>query len=110
MEKLTKEQISEIVAIYSASPTKETIAALVLTYDRSTRSVTALLSRAGVYKKPEYRTKTGEQPHTKESLIEVLAGLMRCESCSLEGLEKAPKSVIRKIILALDGTALDYLK
>ena len=110
MEKLTKEQTEAIVSAYLENPARETILRLAEQYSRSVRSITAKLSRAGVYKKPEYRTKTGEQPHTKDELIEVLAKLMDCESYTLEGLEKAPKLVLRKIILELDETALDYLK
>lgn len=110
MEKLTKEQTEAIISAYLENPARETILRLAEEYGRSFRSITAKLSRAGVYKRPEYRTKTGEQPHTKDSLIEVLAGLMGCDSSELEGLEKAPKLVLRKIILALEPTALDFLK
>jgi len=100
----------DILETYVKTPTRETVQTLAEYHQRSFRSITAQLSRAGVYRKQPYRTKTGEKPINKEELLEVLAKVMDVDSIELEGLEKAPKLVLRKIILAIDSKALDYLK
>lgn len=106
----TEAMIVEMRDTYTANPTRETIEALAAKFERNVRSIVAKLSREGVYIKAPYRTKQGEIPHTKEDLVEIIAKIMEEPSDMLDGLEKAPKLVLRKIIMALDPTALDELK
>ena len=106
----TDEMIEELKREYLKAPTRETIEALAKKFDRNVRSITAKLSREGVYVKPPYRTKQGEIPHTKEDLVDVIAELMNEYPEALEGLEKCPKLVLRKIALTMDKNALDRFR
>ena len=58
----TDEQTAKVVADYAAGVTVETIAEAL---GKTTRSVIAKLSREGVYKAKEYKTKTGEKVEKK---------------------------------------------
>ena len=70
--------------------------------NRSTRSIIGKLSRLGIYVKKEYRNKRGERPVTKLELCARIAQALELEPEQLEGLSKAPKSVLREIILRLE--------
>lgn len=109
-ERYTKEVVEDLVKVYLANPTRETVEALAQKYNRSIRAIVSKLSREGVYKKPPYRTKQGEIPHTKDDLVDIIAGLMGEYPENLDGLEKCPKIVLRKIALALDPSSLDQFK
>lgn len=109
-ERYTKEMVDEMVKVYRANPTKETVELLAEKFNRSTRAIISKLSREGVYIKPPYRTKQGEIPHTKDDIVDIIAELMGEYPESLEGLEKCPKLVLRKVALALDPTSLDRFK
>ena len=106
----TKEQWEDILSSYQANPTRETVEALALKYDKSVRSVVGKLSKEGFYKKPEYRTKLNEIPCTKEQLVEMIANALGKPSDLLDGLEKAPKTALRLILGALDEESLKSLK
>lgn len=106
----TEEELKELFTEYKKRPTRETIEFFSKKFGRNIRSITAKLSHAGIYIKQPYRTKLGERPHTKYDLVDIIADLMGEDSSMLEGLEKAPKNVLRKIALALDPEALDELK
>ena len=110
LQPYTKEMIEELKQEYLKSPTRATIEALAKKFNRNVRSITAKLSREGVYVKLPYRTKQGEIPHTKEDLVDLIAELMDEFPEALEGLEKAPKLVLRKLAQALDKTALERYK
>ncbi len=110
LEKMTKEQVEDIIATYVANPSRATLEALAIKHNRSIRSIAAKLSKEGVYHKERYTTKTGEIPHTKEFLIELLAKSIALDSTQLEGLEKAPKMVIRRLLERFDPEALEVLK
>lgn len=102
--------LEDIKSTYLKTPNRETVEALAAKYSTNVRSIVSRLSRAGIYKRPEYRTKTGELPHTKDDIVGVIADLMGDPPDELEGLEKAPKLVLRKIALALDPSAMDKFK
>ena len=91
----TEEQVTTMVAWYTAEPTRDTVGVIAKEFGKSTKSVIGKLSREGVYQKQVYRTKTGEVPVTKEQLILELANLFEVDSSKLMGLEKAPKQVIK---------------
>ena len=84
-----------MVEQYQAAPNRQTVAILANKYGKSEKSIIGKLSKEGVYKRAVYKTKTGETPITKSQLvedIEVYLGLMHGD---LNGLEKAPKNVLK---------------
>lgn len=109
-ERYTKEVVEEMVRIYQEAPTRETVELLAEKFNRSTRAIISKLSREGVYIKPPYRTKQGEIPHTKDDIVDIIAELMGEYPESLDGLEKCPKLVLRKLALALDPDSLNRFK
>ena len=62
---------------------------------RSPRSIIGKLSKLGIYQKKEYLNKRGERPVTKLELVANIAEALGVEQ--LEGLDKAPKEVLRII-------------
>ncbi len=62
--------------------------------NKSPRSIIGKLSRLKVYRKREYTNKAGNTPITKLEYVARIATKMETE---LEGLEKAPKSVLEKL-------------
>ena len=65
---------------------------------KSKRSIIGKLSREGIYEKKVYVNKRGEMPVTKKELVANLAEVLETELFRLEGLEKAPKEVLKHII------------
>jgi len=97
----TPEEVEVMVARWSSDPTKETINELAELLKRSPKSIIGKLSKEGVYKKQEYISKTGEPPVTKKELVAKIAELTKAELVKLEGLEKAPKSTLKYLIITL---------
>jgi NADPH-dependent curcumin reductase CurA len=99
----TPEQTATLVATYAANPTRETVKALAETLGKTERSVIAKLSREGVYVKQEYVNKAGEKPAKKDALVGEIAEAMHVNEDQLDGLEKAPKNVLKLILAAING-------
>ena len=93
----TEEQVSYMKTVYIAFPERETVERLAQEFDKSVKSIIGKLSREGVYKKTEYTTKTGEKPITKIQIVENLAEKLEIPNEALAGLEKAPKTVLRRL-------------
>ena len=93
----SKEETEKLIAEYQKSPSKETVARLAEELDRSTKSIIGKLSREGVYRREEYKTKTGEKPVTKLELVTIIADGLEMSPHDLEGLEKTPKPVLKKL-------------
>lgn len=93
----TEEQVEYMVVEYTNDPTRETVENLAEELGKSVKSIIGKLSREGVYRKTEYTTKTGEKPITKVELVEQIADLLKIDSTVLAGLEKAPKTALRKL-------------
>ena len=91
----TDEQTAKVVADYAAGVTVETIAEAL---GKTTRSVIAKLSREGVYKAKEYKTKTGETPVKKDSLAEEMGELFGLSEGEVDSLTKANKTALVKIV------------
>jgi hypothetical protein len=68
--------------------------------NKSPRSIIGKLSRLRVYQKKEYLNKAGSMPITK---LEYRDRIQSKIGCQLEGLEKAPKSVLEKICSFLEA-------
>jgi len=92
------EQVAYMKKRYEKKPTRETVEELAEELNKSIKSIIGKLSREGVYKRTENKTKTGEDPITKLELVETIAGLLNTK---LEGLEKAPKSTLKEIVKCL---------
>lgn len=104
MEKTTKtvnytsEQTAKIIADYAAGATVETMAA---DLGKSVRSLVAKLSREGVYKKKEYKTKTGETVVKKDAHADAIGAVLKLTEAEIESLTKANKTALVKIFAAL---------
>ena len=88
---------------YTADPTRQTVEDLAEELSRSVKSIIGKLSREGVYRREIYKTKTGELPVTKVEIVSDIADHLGIEVESLSGLEKAPKSTLKKLKEALEG-------
>lgn len=102
------EVVEDMRRAYQENPTRETVEALAEKYGRSIRSIVGKLSKEGIYKRPNYTTKRGEVPVSKDDIVEMIAKAMEVPSESLEGLEKAPKNVLRLLLDALDPDSTKY--
>lgn len=94
----TTEQTADAIAQYA---TGATIDAIATALGKSTRSVIAKLSREGVYKAKEYKTKTGGTVIAKETFVELIANALNVDTEKLGGLEKANKATLEIIYKAL---------
>lgn len=94
----TAEQTAKIVADYAAGVTVE---ALAVELGKSVRSIVAKLSREGVYKKKEYKTKTGEAVVKKDAHADAIGAILGLAENDVESLTKANKSALKKIFEAL---------
>lgn len=104
MEKTSKtvnyspEMTAKMVSDYAAGVTVEAIAAEL---GKSVRSIVAKLSREGVYKKKEYKTKTGEPVVKKDAHADAIGAILRLPENDIESLTKANKSALKAIFEAL---------
>lgn len=94
----TPEQTAKMVADYTAGVSVDQIAE---TLGKSVRSVVAKLSREGVYKKKEYKTKTGEPVVKKDAHADAIGAILRLPENDIESLTKANKSALKAIFEAL---------
>ena len=95
---------------YAEDPSRANIEFLAEKFEISTRSIIAILTAAGLYKRPGYLTKAGEKPVSKLELVDLIAVAMNVRADQLEGLEKAGKVTLRLILQKLDNKADDYFK
>jgi len=102
MSNYTEEQTLEMIAEYNASPTRETVERLAERYEKSLKSIIGKLSREGVYQRQSYKTKTGEDPVTKEELVSEIAAGLEIDVEKLLGLDKAPKQTLKNILTQLE--------
>jgi len=94
----TAEQTAQVVADYQAGVSVETIAAGM---GKTARSIIAKLSREGVYKAKEYKTKTGEKVEKKDETADAIGAVLGLSEAETESLTKANKTALRKIFAAL---------
>jgi len=93
----TEEQVQYMKDLYSANPTRETVEKLSEEMNKSVKSIIGKLSREGVYQKTVYKTKTGEDPITKKEIVENVAGILDIKPDWIMGLEKSPKSDLKRL-------------
>lgn len=104
------EVVEEMRRRYLEEPTRETVESLADMYGRSVRSIVGKLSKEGIYKRPNYTTKRGELPVSKDEIVELIAAAVGTNSESLEGLDKAPKQALRLILSALDENSAKHFQ
>lgn len=104
----TEAQVNEMVARYTEEPSRETVENLAKELNKSIKSIIGKLSREGVYQKTEYLTKSGEKPITKLELVSALGDVLDIPDQWLEGLEKAPKPVLKRIVDMLEEAQANY--
>lgn len=97
----TPEMTAKMVADYTATPTKETVAALATAFGKTTKSIVAKLSREGVYKKAEPTAKDGSPVVKKDAMVGMIATAIGVAEEKLDGLEKAPKVALKLVYAAL---------
>lgn len=97
----TAEQTAELVSAYVASPTSETVAMFAETFGKSVRSIVAKLSREGVYKAKEYKTKAGEKPVKKDSVADAIGSILKLSEADTDSLAKANKRALQAVFDAL---------
>lgn len=94
----TPEQTEKIKTDYLAGVSVETIAQ---NLGKTVRSITAKLSKEGVYKRKEYVSKTGEKPVKKDAHADAIGAVLNMTEGEIESLTKANKTALVKIFTAL---------
>lgn len=94
----TPEQTAKLVADYTAGTSVESLAEA---FGKSVRSIVAKLSREGVYKKKEYKTKTGEAVVKKDAHADAIGAILGLPENDVESLTKANKAALKAIFEAL---------
>lgn len=96
----SEEEVEILKERYTAGGTIDEIA---VELNKSRRSIIGKLSRLGIYQKKVYKTKTGEDPITKQELVHRISIALGIEVEKLEGLEKSPKGVLQELLNACGG-------
>ena len=98
-------EVKEMVSAYKGAETDEARKAVVESFaeklGKTTNSVRAKLSREGVYKKPEKKTKSGTVIIRKSELVEKISAKLGVSSEIMESLEKATKTALENILKGL---------
>lgn len=97
----TAEQTAAMLAAYAAAPTAETVEQIATDLGKSVRSIVAKLSREGVYKKKEYKTKTGEAVLKKDTAADEIGAILGMAENDVDSLTKANKTALKMILEAL---------
>lgn len=115
----TDEQANSLKAAYVAALESgkdydairtEVVDAFALKFGKGAKSIVAKLSRMGVYKAKEYKTKTGETPVKKDDRATFIGAVLRLSEADTDSLAKANKRALEAIATALaqskpiDGT------
>ena len=95
----TSEMTEKLIEKYRSSPTMETVEELAKEFGKPKKSIIGKLSREGVYRRQTYTGKTGEVPVTKNELVTEIAEYLGLGE--LEGLEKAPKNTLKRMLGAI---------
>lgn len=97
----TTEQTANMIELYTATPTRETVEAIATNLGKSARSIIAKLSREKVYIAKVYKTKTGESVTKKVSLIDKLTELVDLTEPEATSFEHVNKTALVKLLAAL---------
>ena len=97
----TPEQVVWMSNLYTQTPSRQTVEEIAITLEKSSKSVIGKLAREGIYQKAEYKSKTGEKPITKLQIVSNLAETLEVDVDELDGLEKAPKGLLKLLCESL---------
>jgi Zn-dependent M32 family carboxypeptidase len=98
-ENYSAETTAALLKAYETEKNTETLAKM---FGKTAKSIVAKLSREKVYVKATYKTKTGEQPVSKQEIVAEIAILVNQSEEVLESLEKATKPALLIIQDALE--------
>lgn len=96
----TQEMIDAIANRYKEEPTRATVDAMAVEFDKTARSIIAKLSAMGIYQKAERVTKRGEPIIKKEVYVAKIQNALGRE---LPSLEKVSKSDLMAMVEAICG-------
>jgi len=96
----TQEMIDVIATRYQAEPTRATVDAMAVEFEKTARSIIAKLSAMGIYQKAERVTKRGEPIIKKEVYVTKIQNALGRE---LPSLEKVSKSDLMAMVEAICG-------
>ena len=96
----TEEQTQDIIAAYDGG-NGESVESIAERHGKSVRSIVAKLSRSGVYKKKEYKTKNGEAVVKKDAHAEAIGSILKLPENDVDSLTKCNKNALRAIFEAL---------
>jgi len=100
MSNYTEEMTLEITNVYVQNPTRETVEALAVQFEKTPRSIIAKLSREGVYiPQVPVRKSDGVTKETLVRHIEEVTGV------SLPSLSKASKNDLEALVLTFNNNA-----
>ena len=90
---LCYEVLSRLLGVFTSLPEN------ILPHSKTKRMIIAKLSKMEIYiKKPVTSKVTGAKPETKESMVRRLETKHKWPLNDYEGLEKAPKIVLQKLL------------
>jgi hypothetical protein len=98
----TDEMVDAMVAEYTSTPTKDTVAKLASEFNKSTRSIVAKLVREGVYKAQPRTTKTGAPVVRKSEIVADIQAELGASS-GLPSLEKASKADLQNLLALIQA-------
>lgn len=100
-ENYTKEQVSEMIAVYTAAETDEDRKSAVIdlseSFGKTPASIRAKLVSLDTYVKPTRKAKDGSDVEKKEALVNEIADLVGASAESFDSLAKANKSVLKNL-------------
>ena len=95
----TDEMVAEMIKVYTANPTRESVDLLANQFGKSVSSIIAKLSREGVYIAQERKTKSGEPVVRKADLVSQLETHFDSELSSLVKASKADLTFLVETIV-----------
>ena len=99
----TDEMVDVLVAEYTSTPTKDTVAKLAREFNKSTRSIVAKLVREGVYVAQPRTTKTGAPVIRKAEIVAEIQTELGVVTGGLPTLEKASKADLQNLLALIQA-------
>ena len=97
----TAEQTAMLIEAYVAKPEKATVEMLAEKLGKGVKSIVAKLSKEGVYRKAEYKTKTGEKVQLKNETADAIGAVLKMNENDIDSLTKCNKTALALIWKAL---------
>ena len=97
----TSEQEANMLAVYTANPTQDTVNTLAVSMGKTARSVIAKLSRMGVYKAKEYVRKDNTSVEKKDTTATAIGTILGLSEADTDSLAKANRKALQAVFAAL---------